>query len=130
MAREADKNAASRLSPIASNDILDVIARRSHYDPSGLPVKMVGHERFSHDWRARFATVCIERWGMIVAQPDGEDSTGRQKMRMTTPAEIVERACDCADAADLAFRKRGWALTLPSLQEITDAVKDAENGND
>src|SRR5215207_3668850 len=44
--------------------------------------------------RARMAVALIEKWGMVAAIPDGEDSSGRQKLRMMKPKEMVERAVD------------------------------------
>jgi len=65
------------------------------------------------DDRAAFAAALLERWGMVCAQPDGEDSAGRQRLRLMTPAELVERACQVTEAAFAEFRKRDWLLDLP-----------------
>lgn len=58
------------------------------------------------------STACemIERWGMVAAVCDGEDSTGRQKMRNLTPKELVEFACETAKELYEQFETRGWLL--------------------
>ena len=55
----------------------------------------------------------IERWGMIAGDADGEDSVGRQKGRLYEPEEVVERACQMADAAFATFEARGWMTPVP-----------------
>ena len=63
--------------------------------------------------RAQLATVLLEKWALVAGIPDGEDSAGRQKMRLPTPEELVDRACVIADEAVSAFERRGWLLELP-----------------
>ena len=64
---------------------------------------------------ANLAASLIERWGMVCAEPDGEDSAGRQKLRLQTPDELVQRAFDVAhDFMDQA-RIRGLIHTTPDL---------------
>lgn len=48
---------------------------------------------------AKLAFALIERWGMVAGLPDGEDSAGRSKLRLSTPDELVERAFACAKKA-------------------------------
>jgi len=119
-----------RFSAAAGNEFWDVQALRSEFGTAREPVKIIMHERQMPDPRARFAMACIERWGMVCAMPDGEDSGGRQKLRPATVSEITEHACACAEAAYDQFQKRGWFIAVPSYQELVDSVKDQENGND
>ena len=63
---------------------------------------------------AAFAMHLIERWGMIAATPDGEDSAGRAKLRPLSATEVVDRACDVSSTAFMAFRLRGWLETDPT----------------
>lgn len=65
------------------------------------------------EWEARLACQLIERWGMVMAKPDGEDSAGRQKLAPLSPREIVEHACDVASLAVAEFRLRGWVTEVP-----------------
>lgn len=62
---------------------------------------------------ALFAIQLIERWGMIAAAPDGEDSAGRAKMRLLASEEIVARACQTALIAFEQFAHKDWLLDLP-----------------
>ena len=62
---------------------------------------------------ARLAIECIGRWGMVVGTPDGEDSSGRMKMRHMTPDELVERACIVSEKAIKKFEEKNWLLDVP-----------------
>lgn len=66
---------------------------------------------------ARLAAVLIEKWGMVAALPDGEDSAGRSRLRLQTPKEVVDRACEVSELAITEFRERGWMLNIPNLEE-------------
>ncbi len=41
----------------------------------------------------------ITKWGMIATCPDKEDSSGRAKVRLLTPEELVERAMETTKLA-------------------------------
>lgn len=60
----------------------------------------------------------IDRWGMVAAVPDGEDSAGRQKLRLMTPEELTTRAMQTAEVAFRTLRAHGWIA--PSI-ELTEA---------
>jgi hypothetical protein len=84
------------------------------------------HDTDAPNWEARMACILIEHWGMVAGSDGGEDSTGRSKLRLQTPQEIVDRACETAELAVSQFRARGWVATLPTLAEIEAHVeKDA-----
>ncbi len=70
---------------------------------------------------ATFAMQMLERWGMVAAMDDGEDSAGRQKIRVATPEELVWRACTVAEVAFAEFDRRGWMLKLPPPKIGKDA---------
>lgn len=65
------------------------------------------------DQEAHFAMHLMDHLGIAVATDDGEDSAGRHKLRLQTPDEVVQRACDIAQKAFAEFEKRGWMLALP-----------------
>lgn len=68
--------------------------------------------------RGKLALQMIERWGSVAGVPDeAEDSTGRSKLRLQTPSELVDRACAVADKAFDEFKNRGW---LPEGNEVSD----------
>jgi hypothetical protein len=119
-----------RFPVLGGNDMVDLHAMRRRFSEDGIPVTQMMHSKLIPDDRARFAMVCVERWAMIAGEADGEDSAGRQKARRMTPAELVDHACSVASAAYDEFTKRGWLIASPSYQEMIDAVKDTENGND
>ena len=68
-------------------------------------------------WEARLACLLIEKWGLVAAEIDGEDSAGRSKLRSMTPEEMVERACSTAALAVAEIRKRGWVTMTPTFAE-------------
>ena len=74
--------------------------------------------------RARFAASFIERWGAVAAIPDGEDSSGRQALRMMTPQELVNRACETADLLFAGLIKAGWAVEVPEAEEVSKTAID------
>lgn len=61
----------------------------------------------------RIAIAMAERWGVVAALPDGEDSAGRQKLRCMTADELATVACDTAHALWKQFNERGWLLDIP-----------------
>lgn len=63
-------------------------------------------ERLS--FKARIALSFIEKWGMVAACPDGEDSSGRFKSRPLTPVEVVSRAVETTERAFEHFDEKGW----------------------
>lgn len=62
----------------------------------------------------------IARWGMVAGLEDGEDSSGRAKLRLATPKEMVKRACDTAEMLIKEIEKRDWYLELPSPQDLPE----------
>lgn len=66
----------------------------------------------------------IERWAMVCATPDGEDSAGRQKLRLQTVEETVSRAFAMAEAFIEMARERGHTIALPSYEEVYGPQED------
>ena len=62
---------------------------------------------------ARLATDMAARFALVAALPDGEDSAGRQKLRMATPDELASRACGIAHSLWVEFENRGWLFDIP-----------------
>jgi hypothetical protein len=62
---------------------------------------------------ATFAMQLANDLAIATAVPDGEDSAGRQKIRMMTPDEVTERACQIAAKMFAQFDKCGWLMDLP-----------------
>lgn len=68
--------------------------------------------------QGHFVMTLIEKWGMVSAKEDGEDSVGRAKLRTLTPQEVVTRAMDVAEIAFKSMRQAGLIIDLPDLNEI------------
>lgn len=66
---------------------------------------------------AQFAMEMIERWGIVAAKDNGEDSSGRQKLTKLPIPELVQEACDTSQQAFEEFRKRGWMTAVPTPEE-------------
>lgn len=47
-------------------------------------------------WIATVATELVSHLAIVAAMPDGEDSKGRQKLRLLTPKEVAKRAFEIA----------------------------------
>lgn len=75
--------------------------------------KLELHEADIPNAKAKLAMDLVERWGMVAAKEDGEDSAGRQKLRLSSPAELVDRAIDVADLLIERFRIHGWMTENP-----------------
>lgn len=84
------------------------------------------HEREYANFEARIAVSLVERWGMVAAEADGEDSGGRAKLRRMTSDEIVDHACKTAAGLAAKFRALGWMIELPSLIDHVATAKAAE----
>lgn len=76
--------------------------------------------------KARFACNLVERWGMVAARDDGEDSAGRHKIKLHSPTEVVSRAVEMTDALWVALRKEGWIEDIPTLEEIKKNLTEKE----
>jgi hypothetical protein len=76
--------------------------------------------KFVPDERVAFAMAIIEKHALVAARADGEDSTGRQKGELLTPAEIVSKACDISERAFAEFEARGWRQLMPAPDELLE----------
>ena len=95
----------------------------------GQPLDGMFHRKFFPDDRLEFAKDIISRHALISAEPDGEDSAGRAKLKRIEPSEIVEFACQVADLAYAEFRNRGWLQAMPSMQEREDIARENSDRN-
>lgn len=73
---------------------------------------------------AKIAIDMAARWGTVAATPDGEDATGRQKLRLQAPEELAQLACDTAAALWKQFEERGWFFENPV--PVPRKVKETE----
>jgi len=73
----------------------------------------------------QFAMAIIERFAIVAATPNGEDSAGRQALDLQPPVDLVKRAFDIAELAYEECNARGHLLDLPDLNEV-NAANDAK----
>ena len=105
-------------------DQRDWIARREnepfYTQPTICQVKLpMGIAATAHDIAKHLA--------MVAGESDGEDSSGRQKLRLMTPEEVATRACDIAEAMWTKFEARGWILDVPEPRLVTPEKKKDED---
>ena len=55
----------------------------------------------------------INKWGMVAGTADGEDSSGRSKLRLLTEAELVARAIKTTELLFADFEQLGWIEDCP-----------------
>lgn len=84
----------------------------------GEPEGMVIHSTECLGPIALIAAGLIDRWGMVAAMPDGEDSAGRSRVRLATVEEVVCRAFDAAEGLYDEARNRGHILNAPTWEEL------------
>lgn len=82
-------------------------------------------DRETLEAEARIAMDFIVRWGMVAAMPDGEDSSGRQKLRLMTTDELIERAFDVSVKFCKKARADNFVHVTPSMKDI-DKKDDTE----
>ncbi len=80
--------------------------------------EVIIHSRVIPSPRAKFAMDLMEKHATVAAAPDGEDSAGRQTLRLQTSEEVVDRCCDISERAFAEFERRGWVLTLPTWRSV------------
>lgn len=68
---------------------------------------------------ARFACELMRHLSIVAGCPDGTDCYGKQKFRLMTPEEVVQRATEIASISFAEFRKRGLAVDLPAPKSPT-----------
>src|SRR4051812_7981894 len=82
--------------------------------------EVVFHSTEAPTEEARMAMVFCEKWGMVSGDSDGEDSAGRQKFKLSSVEDVVSRATTMATTLFDEFRKRGWLLKVPTLEEAEE----------
>ncbi len=86
-------------------------------------IKTIIHYRQLPNQCASFAMELLRVHSGITSQADGEDSTGRSKLRREIPAEAVKYACEIAALAFNEFKDRGWLIPLPDWKETEELAK-------
>ena len=66
----------------------------------------------------RFTANLLEKWGMVAAKMNGEDSSGRARMALLTPEEVVNRAFEVTALFFKQAKGLGFLINLPDLNSI------------
>jgi hypothetical protein len=82
-------------------------------DRYDLEHQVMCHRTFQPHGVAELAMKLAESWGMIAGIPDGVDDAGRQKLRLMTPDEVVERATQTAEAIYTKLHEKKWMVEVP-----------------
>ena len=69
---------------------------------------------------ATLASEMVMKWGMVSGMPDGEDSSGRHKLRLATPDELTTRAVETAELLLKKMNDKNWVLNLPAPENVED----------
>ena len=93
------------------------IKKERYIDIDNSP-KVEVNETTHFNFRGRLAINMIERWGMVQGIEDGEDSAGRAKLRLATPAELVSRAMEVADLLHDRMLEKDWIHEGPTFFDL------------
>ena len=104
----------------------EVRAVRDRYGMGEMPRAII-HARQCPSDEAKFMMAIIERWAMVAATPDGEDSAGRAKLGHLPIEDMVVRAADVAERAFKEVESRGWFIQIPSLDQCEEDIKERED---
>ena len=86
-------------------------------------LRVLYHESETPEQEAKLALLFLERWGMVMGEPDGEDSAGRSRVRLATPDELVDRAFAIAHLAMDKARSTGLIHQGPTLADLEKTDK-------
>lgn len=91
------------------------------------PIETAIENGYAFDLRMAMAMDILKSHPLVAAIPDGEDSAGRQKLRLQTAEESVERALDMAEHLVAICEQRGWLCEYdPEMaKELLIRVKTA-----
>lgn len=87
-------------------------------------VKIELQDTFALSIEARLAFELCTHLSFATADVDGEDSAGRQKVRLLNPSEVAARACQITEHMLSAFSARGWTVPIPDLEAARAAWKE------
>ncbi len=76
---------------------------------------LILHETEVPESEMKIALSLIERWGAVAADDDGEDSRGRQKLKLQAPKDLVERCFEVAACAMRLGREKRLILDIGHL---------------
>jgi hypothetical protein len=92
------------------------------------PIDTALEGRYGLDLRLTIAIDLLRSHPLVNAIPDGEDSTGRQKMRLQTTEETAHRAMEIAETVVALAEARGWIYeaSVESAKALLIEVKGVQ----
>ena len=85
------------------------------------------HETEMLELEASFACDMMKHLGIVACKSGGEDTSGRQKLALLTPVEVVDRALAISQYAFEKFREKGLVAVVPDISEVwPETTKDDE----
>ncbi|PWU21842.1 MAG: hypothetical protein C5B50_00735 [Verrucomicrobia bacterium] len=88
--------------------------------------RVVFHHREALSIEGEVLIRFVEHYGMITATSNGEDSTGRQRLMLLPPDQVVDRAREMTRLAFDAIRAEGWSYEIPSFEDLTKEKEESE----
>ena len=73
---------------------------------------------------ARAAVEMVVKWGMVAGVPDGEDSSGRQQLRLATPEELTKRAIETAALMYEKLEKTGHLIDTSEIFDVLETLEE------
>jgi len=86
-------------------------------------LQFVTHNTEILEDEARLAFEMINRWGMVMAIPEGEDSAGRAMVRLATPDELVTRAFEVSHLAMKQAKIKKLIFKAPDIEKIYEDLE-------
>lgn len=100
---------------IFNTETLDIVRTEGY---SNKNYSFMDHKKEMPKLEASIAIELVNKWGMVAGKPDGEDSSGRAKLALLSPAEVVDRAVQTSEMLVNEFRRLGWLDKMPSAEEL------------
>lgn len=70
----------------------------------------------------QFMMTIIEKHAMVAGKPDGEDTSGRQKLALTPIEELVDRSAKLARKTFDRMREEGWMVEIPDQNKLGEMI--------
>lgn len=98
-----------------------------------MSAKVIFDHTLVPDPRAHFAMELARHFSLVAGEIDGEDTAGRQKLRLMSAPEVAQRSCEVAQECFVEFESRGWLAVTPSLEErfaFSEASEEKQDERD
>ena len=89
--------------------------------------ELMVHDTEMLELEAIFACDIMKQLGIVACKTVGEDSSGRQKVELLTPTEVVDRALQISQYAFEKFREKGLIAQMPDVSAIWPVKDEKED---